>query len=269
MKILFLLCSWALADMGLPEETVDLKSRGSRIFNEEGASKTIIHENAQTKRQFGAENHLGDESNLDQKVRRKGESGYYAAAVMVNQNKRAAELIVHSGEILEAVVNQDLVGYESSISPVKAVIRTGDLKGAVLVGNLTLDMKTKNILATFSTIRLSNNEEMKIEGVLQDQNGSLGVTGEHKSEYWNYFAAETVSRGVGGYADAETQRYRSLYDGYQVTPSLENAGKQGVAAGSKAAAERFSERAKSSPEYTVKKGPLFVKIFITKGTNDI
>ena len=262
----------AHAELGPPEETMGLKSRGSRVFGEDVVGRSPSYESkrpGETKPQFVDRAALTEDSNLNSNVRRKGESGYYSAAVFVNQNKRAPELKVHSGEVLEAVVNQDLIGYENSNSPVKAIVRNGDLRGAILVGNLTLDMKTKNILATFTTLRLKDNEEFRIEGVLQDANGGLGIPGEHKSEYWNYFVAETVSRGVGGYADAETQRYRSFYDGYQVTPSLENAGKQGVAAGSKAAAERFAERAKSAPEYSVKRGPLFVRIFITKGTNDI
>ena len=167
------------------------------------------------------------------------------------------------GDVFDCMINQDIKAYVGSVSPVRAEILSGDMKGMVFIGNATLDPKMRNIVVQFDTLRdLENNVKHKLKATLQNNRGGLGLKGTMHSHYWQYFFATVMSRAAEGYAQASVQRDRNLFGNYQEVPSTENAGKTAVAEAASSTANLISDRMKNSPEYMITKGPIRTKIFI-------
>lgn len=182
--------------------------------------------------------------------------------------KPYSSIVLGRGDIVSARITQDLIGYEGAESPVRAIITEGPYKDAWLIGNATLDKKTKNILIRFSTFR-SQFSEVRLEGSVHSVSGALGLKGEFNSNHWNYFWAEMLASGVSGYANALTERRRSVLGYSEIVPNPGSAANQAVAEAAAKTSDRLAERARDAPEFTVVRGPTEVQVFITKGPRDL
>ena len=173
------------------------------------------------------------------------------------------------GDIVVARITQDLLGYEGSLSPVRAIVTGGPFKGGYFVGNATMDPKTKDVVVKFDYLRTAeNDQEYKIEAYVHSTSGRVGIVGEFESHYWRYFFADLLAGAVGGYAEASKQREQGLYGINQPAVTPDNAVKGAVAGAAQATANLMAEKAKSAPEYTLAKGPHDIQLFIVKGPND-
>jgi hypothetical protein len=181
--------------------------------------------------------------------------------------KRYSALELGRGDIVLARIAQDLIGYEEAISPVRAVITAGRYKGAWLIGNATMDKKTKNILVKFTSFR-SQDLESPIEATVHSISGELGLKGEFKSNYWNYFWAEVLASGVSGYSNALTERKKGIFGYSEIVPTPQSAAHQAVASAAEKTSDKFAERAREAPEFTVVSGPTEVNVFITKAPTE-
>lgn len=172
------------------------------------------------------------------------------------------------GDILYARINSDITSYEGSISPVRAVVTDGAFRNSFLIGNSTLDTKSKTISIRFDTLRPAGSDQIyPVEAYVQSRNGNMGLVGEIDSNYWTYFWAELISSGVSGYASSARETESSIFGTRsKVTP--ENSGKAAVAEAAAATAEIFRERSKSSAEIAQAVGPHEVQVFIIKAPDD-
>lgn len=208
--------------------------------------------------------------NVQPRLRRRG--AFEASSNPVVLSKRPTprkSLHFYKGDVFQARISQDVVGYEGAVSPVRAILTSGPLKGSFFIGNASLDKKTKAVLVRFDHIRTISNEVLPIEATVHSDSGKLGIDGEFNSNYWQLFWAGVLSSSVSGYSEAITQRNRNVFGQYEIQPNPENAGKQVAAAGADEAARKFSDRAESAPEYTVVRGPMNVQVFVIKTPNEI
>lgn len=181
-------------------------------------------------------------------------SKYGATSYLVGLNR---------GDVIEAVITDDIIGYNKSLSPVTALITEGKFKNGILVGNATLDPNTKAVLVGFDSIRPpKSTKNFRIMGQAQDLSGKLGIEGEYNSQFWNYYWGVFFSRMASGFASASMDRNKNIYGTYEVKPNLGNAVKNAQAEAATSSAEMLEDRAKSAPEYTKVTGPTFVKVTI-------
>lgn len=180
------------------------------------------------------------------------------------------KLNLYRGDILKARINQDIIAYEGSISPIRGIVTEGSFKGSYVIGNATMDTKTKSISIFFDTLRLKESDnEFKIEAYVQAANGTTGIIGEYESHYWSYFWAEVLANGVSGYAEASKDRENSIYGFSKAEVSPQNSALGAISESAKSTAEKFRERSRIAPEFSKSSGPHNIQIFLIKGPNDI
>ena len=199
-------------------------------------------------------------------VRSSTSNGSSSSQILLAKTKSPGkDLHLKIGDILQARINQDILGYEGSLSPVRAMITKGRHKGAYFVGNATLDPKTKHILVRFTHFRSKDDKtEATLEATVHSPTGRLGVIGRYNSNYWNFFWAEVLSRAVSGYASTSRQESKTAWGQNQIENTPDNAGKTALSQSAQASAERFKEESMKAPSYTVVSGPSEVQIFIIK-----
>lgn len=172
---------------------------------------------------------------------------------------------IEEGDTFECIIEQDIKAYVGSKSPVKAEIVNGPHKGKIFIGNATMDQKTKNVLVWFSTLRdLDQNTKHEVLASIHNPSGELGLVGTHHSHYWRYFFATIMSRAAEGYAQASVERNQNVWGNFQQVPNHKNAGKIAVAEAASSTTDVIDQRMKQIPEYTLKKGPIRARIFITQ-----
>ena len=112
-------------------------------------------------------------------------------------------------------------------------------------------------------MRLPGNETtyaLKATGLAAS--GQVGLEGDYHTQEGLFFAAEILTAGAAGYADATTQRNQTLLGTYQTAPTLANASKQGAVTALSKSAERFAERERTAPEYTEIEGGREIQIIL-------
>lgn len=168
-----------------------------------------------------------------------------------------------AGTVFKALIQNDIIAYVGSTSPIEAVILEGEYKGSLLLGNATMDMQTKRVSIAFSQIRKRNSQvSYSVSGLVRDKSGDLGLDATHESFYWNYFFAEAALNTASGFANATTERTKNRDGNYEITPSIDSSAKQGVAIGLAKAGDRISDRLKSAPEFVTAKSPFVVQVVI-------
>jgi hypothetical protein len=168
-----------------------------------------------------------------------------------------------NGTQLFAVIQNNILAYPDSQSPVSGVVTIGKYKNAKVIGTATLDETTKRINVEFHTIVLPDgNTSYAIKGITSHRDGELGLKGEYKTEFWKWLWAEAVVKSVSGYTDASIDKEHSLLGGFQNIPSPENAAKKGAAKGLSTIGDRFAEKRRVAPEMTEVTGPVQITITV-------
>ena len=167
------------------------------------------------------------------------------------------------GAQLFAVIQNNILAYPDSQSPVSGVVTMGKYKNAKVIGTATLDETTKRINVEFHTLVLHDgNTSYAIKGITSHRDGELGLKGEYKTEFWKWLWAEAVVKSVSGYTDASIDKEHSLLGGFQNVPSPENAAKKGAAQGLNTIGDRFAEKRRVAPEMTEVTGPVQITITV-------
>lgn len=167
------------------------------------------------------------------------------------------------GEVLKARIFQDIIGYQGSVSPVRAIITSGKYKGSLLIGTASIDNHTKRILIKFDHLRINTSKvPKKIKAIAQDSTGKLGISAKYNTNYWQYFWAKSFSQAISGYAKGQIEHSQNQFGSYQQKPGVDTSIKQGLASGAQGTADSLSEKLKSAPEYAVVKGPIPINVFV-------
>lgn len=169
------------------------------------------------------------------------------------------------GDVIRAVIPESLIAFPEGKAPVRAKVAYGELKGSILLGEATLEKNSKRILIEFKKYRLSRgNEDYQLAASVLDSKGILGIEGEYINNEPKFFAAEFLASGAAGYAGATIHRNQNVLGNYVEEPTADTVSKKALSSALSKTAERFAEKVKSAPEYSVLEGPVEVQILITE-----
>lgn len=167
------------------------------------------------------------------------------------------------GEALDAEIPESVIAFPESKAPVRAVVSRGKLKGAILLGEATLEKNSKRITVEFKKFRLSQkSESFSLQAVAMDRQGILGLGGNYQSGEAKYFSAELIAALAAGYADASVERNVTPFGHTQEPNTTANAGRKAVAGALSRTADRFAEKVRSATEFSVLEGPVAIRILI-------
>ena len=183
--------------------------------------------------------------------------------VYVAKTNRAKLKGLKSGDMLRAVIEQEIKASSQVVTPIRAIVLSPLFKGAFLLGVASLDRELKRVLFSFSKIRLPESDEvylLKATGL--SRTGSVGLEGEYQSQAGKFFVAELASATAAGLVDAGIQRQQTGFGGYIQEPSYANAVKQGAVSAMGRSTERMAEAYKHAPEFTEIQGFQEIQVLI-------
>lgn len=165
-----------------------------------------------------------------------------------------------SGDMLEAVIPHSIIAFPEEKAPVLAVVSNGKFRGARLIGFSGLEPNSKRIFIEFTKITFKKQTAKVVASGLTEA-GQPGFEGEYHSQEAKYFAGDFLASMTAAYFDSQVPRYQSLLGQVEDT-STKSAVKKGLAAGSKSGAERFREKLKKAPEFSVLSGSQYLHVLI-------
>jgi len=169
---------------------------------------------------------------------------------------------VSSGDVIHAIVNQEIIATSTLPTTVRALALNGRLKGSYFVGEAILDKALKRVLLEFKSINLSGGGIYSVEAEGQSLEGMRGVEGEYHTSEGLYFAGEMMAATSAGVLDSTIQRNQNVLGNYVQEPSLTNSAKTGAVTALAKTADRFAERGRQAPEYTVTKPDFEIRIIL-------
>jgi len=168
-----------------------------------------------------------------------------------------------SGDVIWAVVEQELVASPSVPTPVRAIAMSGKYKGGIFLGEATLDRELKRVLLSFTKLRLRERDEVfLIKAAGLSPKGSIGLAGEFSSQAGKFFVAELASAAAAGMVDATINRTQTTQGGYVQEPSLSNSGKTAAVTALSKMTERIAEGARGAPEFTRVSGYQEIQVMV-------
>lgn len=170
---------------------------------------------------------------------------------------------IKSGDLIHATIQESVFAFEDSKSPVRALITSGELKGSILIGEANLEKNSKRILLEFKKFRDPIQKDIfQIQASAMDEKGILGLVGNLVSNEGKYFAAEVISAGAAGYADSTISRSQNSLGNQVEVQSEDTFVKKALTAALSKTADRFSEKLKRAPEYSILEGPISIQILV-------
>ncbi len=167
------------------------------------------------------------------------------------------------GTVVDAEILESVIAFPEMKTPVRATVRSGELKGCIFLGEASLERNSKRITIEFRKFRpKSKTEVYGLTANALDIDGVLGVEGEHHSGQTKFFAAELLAAAAAGFADASIERSTTAFGQVQDQPSLDTSSKKALTSALSRTADRFADKVRSSPEYSVFRGPVAIRILI-------
>lgn len=204
-------------------------------------------------------------SNLPTEYLNQSKSVFIEESPVVLPSNRAAIKFkdVKIGDLISATIQESVFAYNDSKVPVRALITSGNLKGSVLLGEASLEKNSKRIQVEFRKFRDPNTKEIfQIQASLMDDKGVFGVEGKLISSERTFFAAELLSAGAAGYADATITRDQNLLGNSVESKNEDTFAKKALTSALSRSADRFADKLKQAPEYSVLEGPIQVQILV-------
>lgn len=170
---------------------------------------------------------------------------------------------VKVGDLIQATIQESVFAFQDSKSPVRALITSGDLKGSILIGEANLEKNSKRILINFKRFRDPVQKDIfEVQASAMDEKGILGLVGNLVSNEGKYFAAEVIAAGAAGYADSTINRNQNILGSTIEIPSEDTFAKKALTSALSKTADRFSEKLKQAPEYSILQGPVQIQILV-------
>lgn len=169
------------------------------------------------------------------------------------------------GELQLARIKQSVLAFNEGKAPVAANLTDERGRDIILIGEATLEKNSKRILVDFKTARLENSSELfDFKGVAMGGDGVLGLEGEYQSGEPKFFAAELAAAAAAGFADSAVNRPTNAFGNQQDEKSLDTSGKKAIGSALARTADRFAEKVRQAPEYSVLKGPATIKVLVVE-----
>lgn len=92
--------------------------------------------------------------------------------------------------------------------------------------------------------------------------GTLGLKGDYVSGEAKYFTAEFIASAAAGFADASISRSTNILGNQTEERSLDTSGKKAIGSALSRTADRFSEKVRAAPEYSILEGPTTIQVLI-------
>ena len=168
-----------------------------------------------------------------------------------------------AGDVVWAVIEQEITASPELPTPIRAVATTGPYKGAYFLGDATLERELKRVCLSFSKFRArgaSTTYGLKATGLAPK--GSVCLGGEYVSQTGKFLVAELASAAGAALLDSTINRSQTALGTFVQEPTLSNSGKAAAAAALSKTADRFAESVRSAPEYTHLKGYQEIQIMI-------
>jgi hypothetical protein len=172
------------------------------------------------------------------------------------------ELDVFEGDTVEIEILENMIGYGDSVRSVRGQVISGPLRGYIVLGNVSMDKKTKELLVDFNKIRSRTGKKR------HKFKAEMRLKGRHETNFWNYFWASVGANAIGGFAEGSKDREHTIV-GSKAVVSPENMVKNSVARAGSAGANIFAEELKNYPEFTVVIGPVIENAIISEEPDSI
>lgn len=170
---------------------------------------------------------------------------------------------LNAGDLVSATILESVFAFQESKAPVRAVIDSGSLKGSILIGEANLERNSKRILIDFKKIQQKQTHDIfQLQASAMDYKGILGLKGEIVSNESIFFSAEVIAAAASGYADSTIERNQNSYGNSIDSRNEDTFAKKAITSALSKTADRFSEKLKQAPEYSVLEGPVSIQILI-------
>lgn len=189
--------------------------------------------------------------------------------VMNTKGRDPRSGLVRAGDMVRAVIEQEIVASPSVPTPIRAMAISGPMKGAMFLGEARLDSELKRVLIEFVRIRprdTSGTLNVRASGL--SLKGSVGLEGDYVSHAGKFFIAELGAAVAAGAVDASIQRNQNSMGNYVQEPSVANQAKTGLATALARSADRAAEAVRQAPEYTKTEGYQEIQILIKDDPTD-
>lgn len=179
------------------------------------------------------------------------------------QSIRNPDILI--GDVIQAEISESLIAFSDSKAPIRAIIKSGKLKGSILLGEATLEKNSKRILIDFKKLTtINSNQTWNLQASALNEKGILGIEGKLISGEEKYFAAEFLAAAAAGFADSTIERNQNTQGNYVEKPGTDTYGKKALTSALSKTADRFGEKLKNVPEYALLEGPFDIQILITE-----
>lgn len=207
--------------------------------------------------------------NLDSEILSKGYSAEGTHVILPSNKLGRIYPGLRSGRVLSAIITESLFAFPDGKTPVRARIINDNLQGGVLIGEATLEKNSKRILIEFKRFLPRNSDdEYQLQASALDPKGILGIEGEYKSQEAKFFTAEFLAAAAAGFTDASIERNQNVYGNYVDAPTADTVGKKALTGALSKTAERFAEKVRLSPSYSVLEGPVVIKILVVSQSSN-
>jgi hypothetical protein len=184
------------------------------------------------------------------------------AVLYPDNNSTFNSLNVYEGDTLEVKIEENMIGYGDSKRAVSGEIISGNLKGYIVLGNVSMDLKTKELKVEFNKIRKKSGRKR------HNFKAEMWLKGRHETKFWKYFWASVAANAVGGLAEGAKDREFTIVGSRSVV-NPENMIKNSVARAGKAGAEMIQDELKNYPEFTVVIGPVIDRAVIKEEPDSV
>ena len=186
--------------------------------------------------------------------------------VILPSSARKAQLAsLPLGSVVSAEIVDGIVAFPEAKVPIRAVVRSGPMKGTIFLGEATLERNSKRVTIEFRKLRAQSRSDVysTLANALDFQ-GLLGIEGEHHSGEAKYFGAEfaAAAAAAAGFVDASVERNQNILGQVAETASVANATRKAFSNALMRTADRFAEKVRAAPEYVVVRGPIRIQILI-------
>lgn len=169
------------------------------------------------------------------------------------------------GEVYEADLKESIIAFAEGKTTIRAILKKGIYKGAVLIGEATLEKNSKRIVIDFKKARFQDSDDsVFVQGIALDSTGLLGLEGKLVSNEAKYMTAEIAAAAAAGAADATINRSQTAFGNYQEQPGSDTIVKKTLVSALTQSATRASEKLRKVDEYVEINAPITIKVLITE-----
>lgn len=168
-----------------------------------------------------------------------------------------------AGDLLPATIEESAFAFSDSKTPIRALITAGLLKGSVLLGEASLEKNSKRITIDLKRFRSPNSKELySFQATVIDHKGIQGLVGKLVSNEDKFFLAEVFAAGAAGYADSTISRDQNAFGNSIETRNEDTFAKKALVSALSKTADRYAEKIKQSPEFSILEGPIEIQILV-------